>query len=127
MSSHSAVDSLRYIDRRCGNMLDYVQDQLFWRFPDEAIDLSELLAEVADVNDVGTCRFEIAKSDGRRVHSSQEVDGGAVDVRHTWHPSPGDTEVVTWQSRSPSGAYCVTADPVAQALSVRMTMQLVAE
>jgi hypothetical protein len=139
-TSHSPLDSLRYINSHCNGLLDYIIDRLGCSLPDgldeeETEDLqsmlesiqadirTELKAHASDATMPG--RLQVY-SNGRRVNSAAEIQDGLVTT-HTWHPDASAQGSRSWRSSLPAdpgipspGIYEVTLEPVAQDIFVRV-------
>jgi hypothetical protein len=96
---HNALDSLRYLNSHCKQLLDWVVDRLGWSLIDgltetETEDLQAALESIqADIRAELQVHASDAKmpgrlqhySDGRPVETVLEIENGNI-YHHTWHP-----------------------------------------
>jgi hypothetical protein len=139
-TNYSPLDSLRYINSHCFDLLDYVIDSLGCSKPngldeEQTEDLqsmlesiqadirTELKAHASDATMPGRLQYY---SNGRRVNSAAVIEDGLV-TSHTWHPDATAQESRSWRSSLPSdpgipspGIYEVTLEPTAQDIHVRV-------
>jgi hypothetical protein len=139
-TNYSPLDSLRYINSHCFDLLDYVIDSLGCSKPnglneEQTEDLQAMLESVqvdirtelkAHASDATMPARLQSYSNGRRVRSDAEIQYGLV-TSHTWHPDASAQETRSWRSSLPSdpgvpspGIYEVTLEPAAQDIHVRV-------
>ena len=135
-TDYSPLDSLRYINSHCGDLLDYVLDRLSCDLgAADTEDLQSMLESIqADIRTELKAHASDATmpaqaqyySNGRRVRSSAEIEYGLV-TSHTWHPDASAQESRSWRSSLPSdpgvpspGIYEVTLEPATTDIFVRV-------
>jgi hypothetical protein len=135
-TNYTPLDSLRYINSHCNDLLEYVLDRLSCDLPDRDVeDLQSMIESVqhdirtelkAHASDATMPARLQTYSNGRVVRSNAEIEDGLV-TSHTWHPNASAQESRSWRASLPSdpgvpspGIYEVTLEPVMQDIHVRV-------